>query len=72
MKDIQLLLLWWTLGRNVYEDGYPQLAFIHRNLTYAELLSRVHDIISADLNSYVYEMKGLLNTRVFRVTQGMI
>ena len=35
---------------------------MHRNLTYEELLSTVHEIVCADRNSFVYEMKSLSNT----------
>ena len=33
-----------------------------RNLTNEDLLSTVHEIVGADHNSFVYEMKSLLNT----------
>ena len=63
MEDIHLLINCGGHWKGiVYEYGYPELAFIHRNLTYEELLSRVHEIILVDPNSYVYEMKALLNT----------
>ena len=38
------------------------MAFVYRNLTYEDLLSRVYEILCVDLNSCVYEMKSLLNT----------
>ena len=37
------------------------MVFVHRNLTYEDLLSRVHEIVCADLNNCVYEIKSLLN-----------
>ena len=70
MKNIRLLI---NCGEHwegiVYEDGYPELAFVHKNLTYEKLSSRVHEIISVDLKSYVHEIKAFLNTQVFRVTE---
>ena len=33
-----------------------------RNLTYKDLLSTVHEMVETDYNSFVYEMRYLLNT----------
>ena len=32
-----------------------------RNLTYEDLLSTVHEMVEANRNSFVYEMRSLLN-----------
>ena len=33
-----------------------------RNLRYEDLLSTVHEIVEADRNNFVYEIRSLLNT----------
>ena len=33
-----------------------------KNLRYEDLLSAVHEMVEADRNSFVYEMRSLLNT----------
>ena len=37
------------------------MTFVQKDLSYKELLSRVHEIVCTDLNSFVFEMKALLN-----------
>ena len=41
--------------------GFKETTFVHKNLTYEDLLSTVHEIVRANHNSFVYEMKSLLN-----------
>ena len=38
------------------------MALVQKNLSYEELLSRVHGIVCADLNNFVYVMTALCNT----------
>ena len=63
MEDIQLLI---NCGEHqeesIYKGSFSEITFVHRNLTYEELLSTVHEIVCADRNSFVYEMKSLSNT----------
>ena len=50
------------IGNEIYtNDGYSKMAFVLRNLTYEVLLVMVHEIVCANLNSCVYELKSLLN-----------
>ena len=49
------------MGRNYIQGWLFENGFVYRNLTYEDLLSKVHEIICDDLNSCVYEMKSLLN-----------
>ena len=63
MEDIQLLINCgghWEAS--IYQGGYFEITFMDRNLTYEDLLSTVHEIVGATHNSFVYEMKSLLNT----------
>ena len=63
MEDIKLLINYGGHWKGIiYKDSYLEVAFVYRNLTYEDLLSRVNEIVCADLNSSVYKMKSLLNT----------
>ena len=46
---------------NIYQDGDVEITLVDRNLRYEDLLSTVHEIVKADRNSFVYEMRYLLN-----------
>ena len=46
---------------NIYKDGYLEMVFVRRNLTYEALLMMVHEIVYADLNNCVYELSFSLN-----------
>ena len=46
---------------NIYNDCYPKMVFVPKNLTYETLLVIVHEIVCVDLNSCVYELRSLLN-----------
>ena len=52
MEDIQL---------TTYEGGCVDMALMQKKLSYEELLSRVHRIVCANLNSFVYVMTSLCN-----------
>ena len=63
MDDIKILINcggYWE--GNIYKDGYPNMVFVPKNLTYETLLVVVHEIVCFDLNSCVYKLKSLLNT----------
>ena len=63
MTEIQLIINFgghWE--RNIYKGGDEEITLVDRNLTYEDLLSTVHDIVEADRNSFVYEIRSLLNT----------
>ena len=38
-----------------------KINLVDRNLTYEDLLSMVHEMVGVDRNSFVYEMRSLLN-----------
>ena len=50
-------------GNEVYTRMVIHIVFVHSNLTYEVLLDLVHEIVCANLNSCVYEIKSLLNTK---------
>ena len=63
IEDIKLLINcsgYWE--GSIWKDGYLEMIFVHKNLTYEVLLVMLHEIVCADLNSCVYEIKSLLNT----------
>ena len=63
IEDIKLLINcggYWE--GSIYNDGYLEMVLVHKNLTYKVLLVMVHEIVCADINSCVYEIKSLLNT----------
>ena len=62
MEDIRILISYgehWEW--NIYKDGYLEMVFMRRNLTYEALLMMVHEIVYADLNNCVYELSFSLN-----------
>ena len=62
MEDIRILINCSGLWKgNIYNDGYLEMIFMSRNLTYKTLLVMVHEIICVDLNSCVYELRTLLD-----------
>ena len=50
------------IENEIYKDGYPEMVFMPRHLTYEALLIMVHEIVCVDLNSCVYGLWSLLNT----------
>ena len=55
MYDIRILINYgghWE--KNIYKDGYLEMVFVLRNLTY--------EIVFIDPNICVYELRSLLNT----------
>ena len=50
------------IGKEVYtRDGDAEITLVDRNLRYKDLLSMMHEMVEADRNSLVYEMRFLLN-----------
>ena len=63
MTEIQLIINFgghWK--RSIYQGGDVEITLVDRNLRYEDLLSTVHEMVEADHNSFVYEMRSLLNT----------
>ena len=62
MIEIQLII---NFGKHwegsIYQGGDAEITLVDRNLRYEDLLSTVHEIVEADRNSFVYEMRYLLN-----------
>ena len=58
-KDINYL--WWKLGRKYIQLWFIKDFFEHPTLTYEVLLVIMHEIVGIDLNSYVYDLRSLLN-----------
>ena len=63
MDDSRILI---TYGENwegnTYNDGLSWMLFVPSNLTYEVLLVLVHGIVRAYPDSYVYDIRSLLNT----------
>ena len=63
MEDIQLTIISGGHWEGImYKGGNVNMALVQKNLSYEELLSRVHGIVCADLNSFVFIMTALCNT----------
>ena len=62
MAEIQLIINFgghWE--GSIYEGGDSEIILVDTNLRYEDLFSRVHRIVEADRNSFVYEIRSLLN-----------
>ena len=62
MVEIQLIINFdghWE--GSIYQGGYVKIILVDTNLRYEDLFSRVHGMVEADCNSFVYEIKSLLN-----------
>ena len=63
MIEIQLVINFgghWE--RSIYQGGDAEIILVDTNLRYEDLFSTVHGMVEADRNSFVYEIKSLLNT----------
>ena len=49
------------MGRNYIRGWLCRDGFSVKNLSYEELLSRIHEIVCSDFNSFVYVMTALCN-----------
>ena len=47
--------------KNIYESGDSEIILVDTNLRYEDLFSTVHEMVEADHNSFVYEIRSLLN-----------
>ena len=75
MTEIQLIINFgghWK--RSIYQGGDVKITLVDRNLRYKNLLSIVHEMVEVDCNSFVYEMRFLLNasekTVKFKIKNG--
>ena len=62
MTEIQLIINFgghWE--GSIYQGGDAEIILIDTNLRYEDLFSRVHGMVEVDRNSFVYEMRFLLN-----------
>ena len=62
MTEIQLIINFgghWE--RSIYQGGDAEIILVDTNLRYEDLFSRVHGMVEADYNSFVYEIRSLLN-----------
>ena len=46
---------------SIYEGGDSEIILVDTNLRYKDLFSTVHGMVEADRNSFVYEIRSLLN-----------
>ena len=56
MAEIQLIINFgghWE--GNIYQSGDAEIILVDTNLRYEDLFSRVHGMVKADYNSFVYE-----------------
>ena len=63
MAEIQLIINFgghWEWS--IYQGGDAEIILVDTNLRYEDLFSRVHGMVEADCNSFVYEIRSLLNT----------
>ena len=47
---------------SIYQGGDAEIILVDRNLRYKDLFSMVHGMVEADRNSFIYEIRSLLNT----------
>ena len=62
MTEIQLIINFgghWE--GSIYQGGDAEIILVDFNLRYEDLLSTVHEMVKADRNSFIYEMRSLLN-----------
>ena len=61
MVKIQLIINFGGHWKEIYQGGDAKITLVDRNLRYEDLLSTVHETVDANCNSFVYEMRSLLN-----------
>ena len=62
MAEIQLVINFgghWE--GSIYQGGDVEIILVDTNLRYEDLFSTVHGMVEADRNSFVYEIRSLLN-----------
>ena len=62
MAKIQLIINFgghWE--GSIYQGGDVKIILVDTNLRYEDLFLRVHGMVEADCNSFVYEIRSLLN-----------
>ena len=62
MAEIQLIINFgghWE--RSIYQGDDAEIILVDTNLRYEDLFSTVHGMVEADRNSFVYEIRSLLN-----------
>ena len=63
MVEIQLIINFGGHWKgSIYEGGDAEIILVDTNLRYEDLLLMVHGMVEADRNSFVYEIRSLLNT----------
>ena len=62
MSEIQLIINFGGHWEGcIYQGGDAEITLVDRNLRYKNLLSMVHEMVKADHNNFIYEMRSLLN-----------
>ena len=62
MVGIQLIINFGGHWKgSIYQCSDVEITLVDRNLRYKDLLSTVHEMVEADRNSFVYEIRSLLN-----------
>ena len=62
MAEIQLIINFGGYWEgSIYQGGDAEIILVDTNLRYEDLFSRVHGMVEADCNSFVYEIRFLLN-----------
>ena len=62
MAEIQLIINFGGYWEgSIYQGGDAEITLVDRNLRYEDLLSTMHEMVEVDRNSFVYEMRFLLN-----------
>ena len=62
MAEIQLIINFgghWE--RSIYKGGDVEIILVDTNLRYEDLFSIVHRMVEVNRNSFVYEIRSLLN-----------
>ena len=62
MAEIQLIINFgghWE--GSIYQGGDAEIILVDTNLRYEDLFLKVHGMVEADCNSFVYEIRSLLN-----------
>ena len=62
MTEIQLIINFgghWE--GSIYQGGDAEIILVDTNLRYEDLFSTMHGMVEADRNSFVYEIRSLLN-----------
>ena len=62
MTEIQLIINFGGYWEgSIYQGGDVEIILVDTNLRYEDLFSTVHGMVEADRNSFVYEIRSLLN-----------